>query len=77
MNFVTGFSKTAGIADAWKKLDIPAPKLDKAGLGMLALAPAYHIHKAIKDKDTGSAVAGATELGGLGLLYRAVQKGHG
>lgn len=70
--FLTGFEKTAGKAGFWGD----AKKLDHAGLGMLALAPAYHGYKAIKDKDKGSAAVAGTELAGLGLLARAVSKGH-
>lgn len=66
MNFVKGFRKTAS--------GFKPATLDKAGLGMLAVAPAAHMYKAIKNKDKGEAALGATELGGLGLLYRAVQK---
>jgi len=51
-------------------------KLDQAGLAMLAMAPAYHGYKAIKKKDKGEGVLAASELGGLGLLSRAVSKGH-
>ena len=74
MKFISGFTKVAAAraASFWNN----ATKLDKAGLGLLTVAPAYHLHKAVKEKDTGSAVAGATEIGGLGLLYRAVNKGH-
>lgn len=66
--FKTGFNKVA------KKFWEDPAKLDKAGLGLLAAAPAYHVAKAVKEKDSGEAAMGATELGGLGLLYRAVNK---
>lgn len=67
MKFTQSFIKTAGINPA---------TLDKAGLGALAIAPAVHTYKAIKKKDKGEAALGASELGGLGLLYKAVQKAH-
>ena len=66
--FVKGFVKSAA--------GFKPETLDKAGLGMLALAPAYHTYKAIKNKEKGEAALGASEVGGLGLLYRAVQKAH-
>jgi hypothetical protein len=47
--------------------------MDMAGLGALAISPAYHGYKAIKNKDKGEAGLAATELGGLGLLARAVK----
>jgi hypothetical protein len=69
--FVKGFRKTAK-TKFWNN----ASHLDQAGLGLLAAAPAYHGYKAIKNKDKGEGVLAATELGGLGLLSRAVSKGH-
>lgn len=68
MSFKKGFSKVA--AKFWQD----PKKLDKAGLGLLMAAPAVHAAKAIKEKDPAQAAMGATELGGLGLLYRAVNK---
>jgi hypothetical protein len=67
MKFIKSFEKTAAMSSS---------ALDKAGLGALAIAPAVHTYKAIKNKDKGEAALGATEVGGLGLLYRAVQKAH-
>lgn len=81
--FVESFHKTAGIKDTAravgdkaKKAWQDAPALDKAGLGLLAVAPAVHTYKAVKNKDKGEAALGASELGGLGLLYRSVNKAH-
>lgn len=71
MGFLKGFWKTAE-AGFWHN----AKHLDNAGLGMLALAPAYHGYKAIKKKDKSEGALAATELGGLGLLARSVAKGH-
>ena len=68
--FIESFSKTAGAASFLND----SKALDKAGLGMLMAAPAYHAYKAVKDKDKTEAALGASELGGLGLLYRAVNK---
>jgi len=70
--FIESFEKVAGIKEMWHS----APTLDKAGLGLLAAAPAYHTAKAIKKGDKKEAALGASELGGLGLLYRSVQKAH-
>lgn len=77
-----GIMKSAAAAGFWHD----PKKLDLAGLGVLGLAPAYHGIRAVKDlksKDktershaVGDIAAGATELGGLGLLARAVRKGH-
>lgn len=67
-----GFHKTA-TSSKWYH----SPKhLDLAGLGALAIPTVYHGYKAIKEKDKGGAVAAGGELAGLGLLARAVQKGH-
>jgi hypothetical protein len=78
MGFVKGFEKEASIVGStMKKLKSVKPETwDKAGLGLLAAAPAYHVAKAIKEKDSGQAALGATELGGLGMLYHAVRKAH-
>jgi hypothetical protein len=67
--FLRGWRKTAS-------LDLSAHHFDKAGLGLLAVAPAYHGYKAIKRKDKGEGALAASELGGLGLLYHAVNKAH-
>lgn len=72
VQFLKGFNKTAGKSAFWHN----AGKLDHAGLGALAIAPAYHGYKAVKNKDKGEGALAATELGGLGLLARAVSKGH-
>lgn len=84
MKFINGFRK---IAAAIKTPFLQNSKhLDLAGLGLLSAAPAYHGFKGLKSlgsKDkkerqegkTDLALAG-TEIGGLGLLARAVQKGH-
>lgn len=69
--FVAGF-KTAAAAGFWHD----PKKLEYAGLGALAAFPASDIYKGIKNKDKGEAARGAAEVGGLGLLARAVQKGH-
>lgn len=74
--FAESFSKTAGLADKLRKAWNEAPTLDKAGLGLLAVAPGVHTYKAVKEKDPGQAALGASELGGLGLLYRSVKKAH-
>lgn len=71
--FHKGFKKIAGAATSFMN---NAKHLDHAGLGMLALAPAYHGYKAVKNKDKAEGALAATELGGLGLLARAVTKGH-
>lgn len=80
MSFSKGFKKeAAGFFQDAKKMDM-------AGLGLLAAAPAYHGYKGVKGIVSGdkskkkegiadTALAG-TELAGLGLLARAVQKGH-
>jgi hypothetical protein len=68
--FIKGFSKTAKIKG------IKPEHLDQAGLATLAIAPAYHGYKAIKEKNKGEGALAATELGGLGLLSRAVAKSH-
>ena len=73
--FLKGFEKVAGL-ERIKKMWNNHKALDQAGLGMLALAPAYHGYKAIKNKDKGEGALAATELGGLGLLSRAVSKAH-
>lgn len=75
--FVRGFNKTArGVAEGVKRFASNPHHLDQAGLGMLAIAPAYHGYKALKNKDKGEGALAASELGGLGLLSRAVSKGH-
>ena len=83
MKFSQGFLKTAaGVQPFFQN----SKKMDLAGLGLLAAAPAYHGIKGFqslksgdkKDQSEGKsniALAG-TELAGLGLLARAVQKGH-
>ena len=63
MAFTKGFNKVA----------VEAKTLDRLGLGALAIAPAYHTYKAIKEKKPGEAALGATELGGLHLLDKAVR----
>lgn len=72
MSFKKGFDKTAGPKSFWNN----AKDLDKAGLKVLALPAAYHGYKAIKDKDSGSALAAGADLAGLALLHHAVNKGH-
>lgn len=67
--FSEALEKTAGF-------NFKPQTLDKAGLGLLAAAPAYHTYKAIKEKDKTQAALSGAEVGGLGLLYRAVQKSH-
>jgi hypothetical protein len=67
MAFKDGFNKLAGLN---------SHKLEQAGLGALALAPAYHTYKAIKAKKPGEAAIGASEVGGLGILSRAAYKAH-
>jgi hypothetical protein len=52
---------------------VSAKTLDRAGLGALAIAPAYHTYKAIKEKKPVDAALGVSELGGLHLLDRAVR----
>lgn len=74
--FIKEFEKTAAIAAAAKKLWHNPKALDKAGLGVLGGVAAYHGAKAIKEKDPGSAAAAGADMAGLGLLYRAVNKGH-
>jgi hypothetical protein len=74
MKFITGFCKSAAAsAGFWHD-----PKaLDKAGLGLLAAAPAAHLYNSATGRKSGSkeeAALGAGELGGLGMLYRSVQK---
>jgi hypothetical protein len=70
--FTKGFLKKTSAKSWWNN----PHHLDQAGLGLLATVPAYHGYKAIKHKDkTEGATAGA-ELAGLGLLSRAVAKGH-
>lgn len=68
-----GFKKVAAGAKPFLE---NAKKLDKAGLGVLGGVAAYHGYKAVKDKDAGSAAAAGADMAGLGLLYRAVNKGH-
>lgn len=68
--------KKASFVNALEKVAVSGANLDRAGLGLLAVAPAYHAYKAVKDKDKTQAAMGATELGGLGLLYKAVGKAH-
>jgi hypothetical protein len=69
--FHKGFSKTAaGATGFWNN----HKALDHAGLAALAIAPAYHGYKAIKNKDKKDAAIAGTELGGLALLSRAVAK---
>lgn len=82
MKFTSGFAKVAAERPFFQN----AKKMDLAGLGLLAAAPVYHGYKGIKalgskdkqERSEGKAniALGATELGGLGLLARAVQKGH-
>lgn len=72
--FRKGFEKAAGIGSTLKSSWNNASHLDQAGLGALALAPAYHGYKAIKNKDKKEAGLAATELGGLALLSRSVAK---
>ena len=84
--FKTGFEKVAfidlehlkSIPEKIKKYtkNVPAHHLDQAGLATLAIAPAVHGYKAIKNKDKKEAGLAATELGGLGLLSAAVKKAH-
>ena len=72
MKFVKGFSKIA--AGGFK-----SSTLDKAGLGLLAAAPAVHTYNTLTGRKSGKkeeVALGAGELGGLGMLYRAVQKAH-
>lgn len=71
--FHSGFKK---VSSAQTGFFNNAKRLDHAGLGLLAMAPAYHGYKAIKNKDKGEGVLAGTELAGLGLLARAVSKGH-
>jgi hypothetical protein len=65
---------TEGLKETLKK--IKPEHYDKAGLALLAAAPAYHTVKAVKENKPGEAALGASELGGLGLLYHAVRKAH-
>ena len=74
--FKKGFEKVAGIGETLKKSWNNPSHLDHAGLGALAIAPAIHGYKAIKDKDKKEGAIAATELGGLALLSRAVKKAH-
>ena len=74
--FKKGFEKAAGIGETLKKSWNNASHLDQAGLGALAIAPAYHGYKAIKNKDKGEGALAGSELGGLALLSRSVAKGH-
>ncbi len=67
---IKGFKKVA------KPFLENAKALDKAGLGILGGVAAYHGAKAIKEKDKGAAAAAGADMAGLGLLYRAVNKGH-
>lgn len=69
MAFKSGFEKIAK--------GMSGKNLERVGLGALAISPAYHTYKAIKEKKPGEAALGATELGGLHLLDRAVLKAHG
>lgn len=76
--FFVGFEKTSAsaVGETLRKAWHDPKLLDKAGLGLLAGAAGYHTYKAIKEKDPGAAAAGAGDIAGLGLLYRAVQKAH-
>lgn len=67
--FAEGFEKVARI----KLLDNPKT-LEYAGLGTLAAFPAMDIAHGVKKKDKGEVARGAAEVGGLGLLARAVAK---
>jgi hypothetical protein len=71
MAFIKGFEKKAA-----KSQGLSPTTLEHAGLGLLYPAAALHTYKAIKEKNKGEAATGAAELGGLGLLSRAVAKGH-
>jgi hypothetical protein len=68
VKFTKGFEKTAK--------GISGQTLDRAGLAALSVVPAVHTYRSIKEKKPGEAALGATELGGLGLLYKAVGKAH-
>lgn len=70
--FGTGFLKTAKAGGLLGN----ASALDRHGLKMLAIAPAYQGYKAIKNKDKGEGAIAATELGGLAMLHRAVNLAH-
>jgi len=75
--FIDGFAKIALFQQAMQAIKKVKPETwDKAGLGALAIAPAYHGYKAIKDKSSGEAALAGSELGGLGMLYHAVRKAH-
>ena len=76
--FRSGFSKIASIVDSIKNTynKIPAKHLDHAGLATLAIAPAVHGYKAIKNKDKKEAALAGSEIAGLGLLHAAVKKAH-
>jgi hypothetical protein len=83
MKFTQGFEKVAKRALPFLENH---KKMDLAGLGLLTAAPVYHGYHGLKDwssKDPeksreakANVALGATELGGLGLLARAVQKSH-
>jgi hypothetical protein len=78
MKFTAGFQKVASGAGFFGN----HKALDYAGLGVLAAAPAYHAYQGVKnwsnpDKEKrhearANVGLGATELGGLGLLAKAV-----
>lgn len=70
MGFRKGFEKVA----TGKGLLSNHKALDQAGLGLLAVPVAYHGYKALKKKDKTEVAMAGTELGGLGLLSRAVSK---
>lgn len=70
---VKGFRKVAAGAKPFLE---NAKKLDKAGLGVLGGVAAYHGYKALKEKKPADAAAAGADIAGLGLLYRAVNKGH-
>jgi hypothetical protein len=78
--FLKGLRKTAIDWKAWKKakpgMMHDSSALDRHGLKMLAIAPAVHAYKAVKDKDTKEGVMAASELGGLAMLHRAVKLSH-
>ena len=74
--FKKGFEKISGISDSVKSFANNTHHLDQAGLAALAIPTAIHGYKALKKKDKGEAALSATELGGLGLLSRAVSKAH-
>lgn len=80
MKFSEGFRKVASTEG------MSAKNLDLGGLGLLTAAPIYHGYHGIKnwsskDKEKrhearANVALGATELAGLGMLARAVQKSH-